>query len=97
MANTTTLPKDQRQHALRCIVKFAKLDDVETWDIAFSKTLNILTQILDNSTDDIIFKVYSLRIIRELLTHHTNLFMNYIELTVFRILKAQSENESEVI
>ncbi len=42
------------------------------------------------------FKSYSLRIIRELLIHHTNLFMNYIELTIFRILKAQSETESEV-
>lgn len=69
---------------------------METWDLAFSKTLNILTQILDNTSDDIIFKVYSLRILRELLTHHTNLFMNYIELTIFRILKAQSESESEV-
>jgi hypothetical protein len=42
------------------------------------------------------FKVYSLRIIRELLTNHTNFFMNYIELTIWRILKAQSETESEV-
>jgi len=96
IANTTTLPKDQRQHALRCILKFAKLKDAETWDLAFSKTLNILTQILDNSTDDVIYKVYSLRIMRELLINHTNLFMNYIELTIFRILKAQSETENEV-
>ncbi|CAF0975378.1 unnamed protein product [Rotaria sp. Silwood1] len=95
-ANTTTLSKEQRQHALRCVLKFAKLNDAETWDIAFSKTLNILTQILDNTNDEVIFKVYSLRIIRELLTHHTNLFMNYIELTIFRILKAQSENENDI-
>jgi hypothetical protein len=96
MANTTTLPKEQRQHALRCISKFARLNDAETWDLAFSKTLNILTQILDNPNDDVIFKSYSLRIIRELLIHHTSLFLNYIELTIFRILKAQSETESEV-
>jgi hypothetical protein len=96
MANTVTLPKDQRQQGLRCILKFAKSNDAETWDLAFSKTLNILTQILDNSEDEVIFKVYSLRIIRELLTHHTSFFMNYIELTIFRILKAQSETESEV-
>jgi CLIP-associating protein 1/2 len=96
MANTTTLPKEQRQHALRCISKFARLNDAETWDLAFSKTLNILTQILDNPNDDVIFKSYSLRIIRELLIHHTSLFLNYIELTIFRILKAQSETESEI-
>ena len=96
MANTITLSKDQRQHALRCILKFAKTKDSETWDLAFSKTLNILTQILDNAEDDVMFKVYSLRIIRELLTNHTNFFMNYIELTIWRILKAQSEIESEV-
>jgi hypothetical protein len=96
LANTITLAKDKRQHALRCILKFSKLDDIETWDIVFSKTLNTLTQILDNTQDDMIFKVYSLRIIRELLTYHTNLFMNYIELIIFRILKAQSEIESEV-
>ncbi|CAF1036417.1 unnamed protein product [Rotaria sordida] len=95
IANTITLSKEQRQHALRCILKFAKLNDIETWNIAFSKTLNILTQILDNTNDDVIFKAYSLRIIRELLIHHTNLFMNYIELTIFRILKAQSENEND--
>lgn len=96
MANTATLSKEQRQHALRCLIKFARLNDAETWDIAFNKTLNSLTQILDNSNDDIIYKIYSLRIIRELLIHHTNLFMDYIELTIFRILKAQSETESEV-
>ena len=96
LANTVTLPKEQRQHALRCILKFAKLKDAETWDVAFSKTLNVLTQILDNGEDDVPFRVYSLRILRELLTHHTSLFMNYIELTIFRILKAQSETESEV-
>ena len=96
VANTTTLTKDQRQHALRCVLKFAKLDDAETWDLAFSKTLNTLTQILDNTNDEVVFKVYCLRILRELLMHHTNLFMNYIELTIFRILKAQSETESEV-
>ncbi|CAF2411295.1 unnamed protein product [Rotaria sp. Silwood2] len=96
VANTTTLSKEQRQHALRCVLKFAKLNDAETWDIAFSKTLNTLTQILDNTNDDVMFKVYSLRIIRELLTHHTYLFMNYIELTIFRILKAQSENENDI-
>ncbi|CAF0958381.1 unnamed protein product [Rotaria sordida] len=96
IANTITLSKEQRQHALRCILKFAKLNDIETWNIAFSKTLNILTQILDNTNDDVIFKAYSLRIIRELLIHHTNLFMNYIELTIFRILKAQSENENDI-
>ncbi|CAF1338152.1 unnamed protein product [Rotaria magnacalcarata] len=96
MANQQTLGKDQRQHALRCILKFAKLNDSDTWSLAFSKTLNILTQILDNEQDDIIYKVYSLRIIRELLTHHTSLFMNYIELTIFRVLKAQSETESEI-
>jgi hypothetical protein len=96
MANQISLGKEQRQHALRCILKFAKLNDSETWNLAFSKTLNILTQILDNEQDDILYKVYSLRIIRELLTHHTSLFMNYIELTIFRILKAQSETESEV-
>jgi hypothetical protein len=95
-ANTTTLPKEQRQQALRCISKFARLNDAETWDLAFSKTLNILTQILDNPKDDVMFKSYSLRIIRELLIHHTNLFLNYIELIIFRILKAQSETESEV-
>jgi hypothetical protein len=77
-------------------MKFAKFDDSDTWNLAFSKTLNILTQILDNEQDDHLHKVYSLRIIRELLTHHTSLFMNYIELTIFRILKAQSETESEV-
>ncbi|CAF3437384.1 unnamed protein product [Rotaria socialis] len=96
MANQQTLGKDQRQHALRCILKFAKLNDSDTWSLAFSKTLNILTQILDNEQDDIMYKVYSLRIIRELLTHHTSLFMNYIELTIFRVLKAQSEIESEI-
>jgi len=96
MANQQTLGKDQRQHALRCILKFSKLNDNETWNLAFSKTLNILTQILDNEQDEILYKVYSLRIIRELLTHHTNLFTNYIELTIFRILKAQSETESEI-
>ena len=96
MANTITSPKDQRQHALRCISKFARLNDTETWDLAFSKTLNILTQILDNPKDDVVLKSYSLRIIRELLIHHTNFFMNYIELTIFRILKAQSETESDV-
>ena len=96
MANQVSLGKEQRQHALRCILKFAKLNDGETWKLAFSKTLNILTQILDNEQDDVLYKVYSLRIIRELLTHHTSLFMNYIELTIFRILKAQSEVESEV-
>ena len=96
MANQTTLGKEQRQHALRCILKFAKLNDTETWNLAFSKTLNVLTQILDNEQDDHLYKVYSLRIIRELLTHHTSLFMNYIELTIFRILKAQSDAESEV-
>ena len=96
MANQVSLGKEQRQHALRCILKFAKLNDGDTWKLAFSKTLNILTQILDNEQDDILYKVYSLRIIRELLTHHTSLFMNYIELTIFRILKAQSEVESEV-
>ena len=96
MANTTTLTKEQRQHALRCISKFARLNDPETWDLAFSKTLNILTQILDNPQDDIILKSYSLRIIRELLIHHTHLFLNYIELTIFRILKAHGEPESEV-
>lgn len=96
LANNTTLPKDQRQHALRCIMKLAKLNDPETWDIAFSKTLNILTQILDNPQDEPTLKVYCLRILHELLTYHTGLFMNYIELTIFRILKAQSETESEV-
>ncbi len=96
MANQQTLGKEQRQHALRCILKFSKLNDNETWALAFSKTLNTLTQILDNDQDDILHKVYSLRIIRELLTHHTNLFLNYVELTIFRILKAQSETESEV-
>jgi hypothetical protein len=96
MANQISLGKEQRQHALRCILKFAKLNDTETWNLAFSKTLNVLTQILDNEQDDHLYKVYSLRIIRELLTHHTNLFMNYIELTIFRILKAQSDTESEV-
>jgi hypothetical protein len=96
MANQQTLGKDQRQHALRCILKFSKLNDTETWNLAFSKTLNILTQILDTEQDEILYKVYSLRIIRELLTHHTSFFMNYIELTIFRILKAQSETESEV-
>jgi len=96
MAIQQTSGKEQRQHALRCILKFAKLNDNETWNLAFSKTLNILTQILDNEQDETLYKVYSLRIIRELLTHHTNLFMNYIELTIFRILKAQSETESEV-
>ena len=96
MANQHTLSKEQRQHALRCILKFSKLNDHETWSLAFSKTLNILTQILDNGQDDILYKIYSLRIIRELLTHHTNLFLNFIELTIFRILKAQSETESEV-
>jgi hypothetical protein len=96
MANQQTLGKEQRQHALRCILKFSKLNDNETWNLAFSKTLNILTQILDHEQDETLYKVYSLRIIRELLTHHTNLFMNYIELTIFRILKAQSETESEV-
>ncbi|UJR21229.1 hypothetical protein I4U23_024325 [Adineta vaga] len=95
-ANNNAVSKDQRQHALRCILKFAKINDIETWDLAFSKTLNVVTQILDNPTDDIIYKVYSLRILRELLIHHTNLFMNYIELTIFRILKAQSESESEI-
>jgi hypothetical protein len=96
IANNATLAKDQRQHALRCVLKFARLNDADTWDIAFSKTLNLLTQILDNQQDDVSLKVYSLRILRELLTHHTNLFMNYVELTIFRILKAQSETESEV-
>jgi hypothetical protein len=96
MAIQQTSGKEQRQHALRCILKFAKLNDNETWNLAFSKTLNILTQILDNEQDETLYKVYSLRIIRELLTHHTSLFMNYIELTIFRILKAQSETESEV-
>ncbi|CAF1218202.1 unnamed protein product, partial [Adineta ricciae] len=96
VANSSTSSKDQRQHALRCVLKFAKVNDAETWDLAFSKTLNILTQILDNSADDVLYKIYSLRILRELLTHHTNLFMNYIELTIFRILKAQSETESEI-
>lgn len=96
MANQMSLGKEQRQHALRCILKFAKLNDSDTWNLAFSKTLNILTQILDNEHDDPLYKVYSLRIIRELLTHHANLFMSYIELTIFRILKAQSEAESEV-
>ncbi|CAF1131653.1 unnamed protein product [Adineta steineri] len=96
IANDITSTKDQRQYALRSILKFAKIDDAETWDLAFSKTLNILTQILDNSKDETLYKVYSLRILRELLTHHTNLFMNYIELTIFRILKAQSEHESEI-
>lgn len=96
MANQISLGKEQRQHALRCILKFAKLKDTETWNLAFSKTLNVLTQILDNEQDDHLYKVYSLRIIRELLTHHTSLFMNYIELTIFRILKAQSDTESEV-
>lgn len=96
MANITTLSTEQRQQALRCVLKFAKLDDAETWDLAFSKTLNTLTQILDNTKDEVVYKVYSLRIIRELLIHHTNLFMNYIELTIFRILKAQSENENDV-
>ena len=81
---------------MRCILKLAKLNDAETWDIAFSKTLNVLTQILDNTQDESALKVYSLRILRELLTYHTGLFMNYIELTIFRILKAQSETESEV-
>ncbi|CAF2090997.1 unnamed protein product [Rotaria magnacalcarata] len=97
LANTLTLPKEQRQHGLRCVLKFAKLNDPEIWDLAFSKTLNTLTQILDNTQDEVIFKVYSLRIIRELLIHRTNLFMNYIELTIFRILKAQSENENDII
>ncbi|CAF0866949.1 unnamed protein product [Adineta steineri] len=96
MANQQTLGKEQRQHALRCILKFSKLNDSETWNLAFSKTLNTLTQILDNEQDETIYKVYSLRIIRELLTHHTSLFKNYIELTIFRILKAQSEIESEI-
>ncbi|CAF3755285.1 unnamed protein product, partial [Adineta steineri] len=96
IANDITSTKDQRQYALRSILKFAKIDDAETWDLAFSKTLNILTQILDNSKDEALYKVYSLRILRELLTHHTSLFMNYIELTIFRILKAQSEHESEI-
>lgn len=96
MANTTTLPKEQRQHALRCLSKFARLNDPETWEVAFSKTLNVLTQILDNAQDESIFKSYSLRILRELLIHHTHLFLNYIELTIFRILKAQSETENEV-
>ena len=96
MANQMSLSKEQRQHALRCILKFSKLNDPDTWTLAFSKTLNILTQILDNEHDDPLYKVYSLRIIRELLTHHTNLFMHYIELTIFRILKAHSETESEV-
>ncbi|CAF3365569.1 unnamed protein product [Rotaria sp. Silwood1] len=96
MVNQPTLGKEQRQHALRCILKFSKLNDSDTWNLAFSKTLNILTQILDNEQDDILYKVYSLRIIRELLTHHTSLFMNYIELTIFRILKAQSDTESEI-
>jgi len=96
MANQMNLSKEQRQHALRCILKFSKLNDSDTWNLAFSKTLNILTQILDNEHDDPLYKVYSLRIIRELLTHHTNLFMHYIELTIFRILKAQSETESEI-
>lgn len=91
-----SLSKEQRQHALRCILKFSKLNDPDTWNLAFSKTLNILTQVLDNEHDDPLYKVYSLRIIRELLTHHTNLFLNYIELTIFRILKAQSETESEI-
>jgi CLIP-associating protein 1/2 len=97
MANQQTLGKEQRQHALRCILKFSKLNDNETWTLAFSKTLNMLTQILDNDHDEILYKVYSLRIIRELLTHHTNLFLNYVELTIFRILKAQGETESELI
>jgi hypothetical protein len=96
MASQQTLGKEQRQHALRCILKFSKLNDAETWTLAFSKTLNILTQILDNEHDDTLYKVYSLRIIRELLTHHASLFKNYIELTIFRILKAQSDVESEV-
>ncbi|CAF2342440.1 unnamed protein product [Rotaria sp. Silwood2] len=96
MVNQTTLGKEQRQHALRCILKFSKLNDSDTWNLAFSKTLNILTQILDNEQDDTLYKVYSLRIIRELLTHHTSLFMNYIELTIFRILKAQSDPESDI-
>ncbi|CAF1603182.1 unnamed protein product [Adineta ricciae] len=96
MANQQTLSKEQRQHALRCILKFSKLNDTETWNLAFSKTLNILTQILDNEQDEILYKVYSLRIIRELLTHHASLFKNYIELTIFRILKAQSDSESEI-
>ena len=96
MANNTTLPRDQRQHALRCISKFARLNDQETWEEVFSKTLNTLTQILDNAQDEPMFKSYSLRILRELLIHHTHLFLNYIELTIFRILKAQSETENEV-
>ncbi|CAF0724124.1 unnamed protein product [Didymodactylos carnosus] len=96
IANNTTLSKEQRYNAMRCILKFSKVNDNETWDIAFTKTLNVLTQILDNDNDDMTWKVYSLRIIRELLIHHTNLFMNYVELTIIRILKAQSETESDI-
>lgn len=96
IANDTHLPKDQRHQALRSILKLAKLNDAETWEIAFSKTLNVITQILDNAEDEMALKSYSLRILRELLIHYTHLFMNYIELTIFRILKAQSEIESEV-
>lgn len=96
MANNSTLSKEQRQHALRCLMKFARINDTETWDIAFNKTLNTLTQILDSTKDDVMYKVYSLRIIRELLIHQTSFFMNYIELIIFQILKAQSETESEV-
>jgi hypothetical protein len=96
VANQSTLSKEQRQNAMRCILKFAKLNDPDTWNLAFSKTLNVLTQILDDEHEDALYKVYSLRIIRELLTHHTKLFLNYIELTIFRILKAQSDAESEV-
>ena len=96
LANDANLPKDQRQQALRSIFKLSKLNDPETWEIAFSKTLNVVTQILDNPTDEMVLKTYSLRILRELLIQYTSLFFNYIELTIFRILKAQSEIESEV-
>jgi len=96
LANDANLPKDQRQQALRSIFKLSKLNDPETWEIAFSKTLNVVTQILDNPTDEMVLKTYSLRILRELLIQYTSLFFNYIELTIFRILKAQSEIESEI-
>ncbi|CAF0978802.1 unnamed protein product [Didymodactylos carnosus] len=94
--NNTSSNKEQRHNAMRCILKFSKVNDTETWDIAFTKTLNVLTHILDDDNDEIIWKVFSLRIIRELLIHHTDLFMNYVELTIIRILKAQSETESDI-
>ncbi|XP_025016530.1 CLIP-associating protein 2 isoform X2 [Tetranychus urticae] len=97
LSNLKSSSKDIQfqKYALNELIELIRESNSQKWDKYFKDILKVLLDKISGDPNSII-RALSLKVMCELLVQQTHYFLDYIELTILRILEASKDTEKEV-